>query len=545
MPGLRILNIHPRLAGPLPRWRELFELAASTGFNAVWLNPFHRTTEIEFEERGELRRRSLYAIADHGAFDLAVTCGDAARDRAELAAAIAHAGRLGVRVMVDLVVNHVALDHPLVLAEDARLAATGAPLPEGHLFTRNARLEATDFDGGTGYDNAQLDYASPAARRFFLGEVGGPGAALGHWKQLLDEYLALGVSGFRCDMAYSVPAGWWRELVGHARRRDPGVVFLAETLGGKEKNLQLAEATLGEAPGAGGRPAFELCMLSTSWWDLEAPWLLDEIALSQRIARHGGTGSPDNHDLEHTLAQRLLGELRAAHPERGVAEELQLQRVVAALCVRNYAVAALVGSSVYTTASYLFCLDQSTVFWQPELCARLERERAERAALDHPLNLRQRILEINDFLRRLPLGEACVELVGPPRPLSGQPMLAPSAGFSGAGGDGATDTIALFEVLLRHAESGRLLGELAVAVDRSYEVRGAALPALAAAVAGQAPRLVAALEEPAPPPGQLAPYRGEARWLETPLLAARYRAAPSASPGFAFRASAGSSGRGG
>jgi hypothetical protein len=550
MPGLRILNVHPRLAGSLQtpaRWRQIFELAATTGFNAVWLNPFHRTTEVEFEEHGKRRRRSLYAIADHDALDVAVTSGEAARDRAELAALIGHARGLGVRVMIDLVINHVAIDHPLVLAEDARVRERREEAGQGGwLFARNERLEATDFDGGTGFDNAQVDFASAAAWRCLLGEDGGE---LGCWKQLIDEYLALGVRGFRCDMAYSVPASWWRELIAYARHRvgnggdgdgdDDDVVFLAETLGGKERNLQLIEARLPEGGGDGGdvsspqgRLAFELSMLSTSWWDLQAAWLLEEIALTHRLAHHGGAGSPDNHDLEQTLAQRLLRELRAARPPRGLEDELAIQRAVAALCVRNYAVAALVGNSVYATLGYLFCLDQSSVFWEPELMERLERDRQARGERTHPLNLCSRIAAINDFLRRLPLAQARVSLAEAPRP--------PRSSL----GEPAPGTAVAFEVLLHHVGSGALLGRLAVAVDRSYELGGVASEAVAerlieqltAAIASEAlPKLRQILreldQERIEPSETLAPG-GEAEaaaplWLETPLLVACFRAVPA------------------
>jgi hypothetical protein len=118
VPGLRILNVHPRLAGPISGWSRFFELAAVTGFNAVWLNPFHRATEAAFEEGGKTRSGSLYAIRNHFEFDAGVSSGDVQRDRADLKSVIAQARGLGVRAMVDLVLNHVALDHPMVAREN-------------------------------------------------------------------------------------------------------------------------------------------------------------------------------------------------------------------------------------------------------------------------------------------------------------------------------------------------------------------------------------------------------------------------------------------
>ncbi len=588
MPGLRILNIHPRLAGPVARWGELFELAAATGFNTVWLNPFHRTTEVVFERRGKQWRRSLYAIADHGALDVSLSSGDAARDLSTMGEAIAHARRLGLRVMVDLVLNHVAVDHPLVLEENAAvraaLARPGARVMRSHggepqgiqnvdgdgaivasmsfVFNRNERLEVTDFQGTTGFDNAQIDFASPVARRLFMGATPG---AIGLWKQQLDLYLGLGITAFRCDMAHNVPASWWSELISYARAKEPDVVFLAETLGGREKNLQLASARVPIDSQAtptgwsyGGRPAFELVTLSIPWWDMKDEWIFEEIALAHHIAHYGGAGTPDTHDQEETLAQKHLRELRQARRaevgEVSAADEREIQRVVAALCVRSYAVAALAGSSVIATLSYLFCLDQSTVFWDPELMGRLETDLRERSDLSHPLNLRSRITEVNEFLRLLPLDQVKAELDGMPRIVSchedderaddaddaddaegcdsGCDVLSPDATAAPVPGD--SRECVFFEVLLRHAATRRPIGRIAVAVDRSYEAHGPRLDKMLEAIAvGPAPGLRAAVMRSCVKPEDELPAKVantlEPVWLETPLLVACFRPQPAES----------------
>jgi glycosidase len=46
-------------------------------------------------------------------------------------------------------------------------------------------------------------------------------AVLAHWQ-------ALGVDGFRCDMAHWVPMEFWRWAIGRARERHPGAFFVAE-----------------------------------------------------------------------------------------------------------------------------------------------------------------------------------------------------------------------------------------------------------------------------------------------------------------------------
>lgn len=489
-------------------WHELVELARSAGFNAIWFNPFHRASELEFDDGGRARRRSLYAIRDHRALDEAVSTGDVETDRAHLRAMIEKAEEHGVCVMVDLVCNHVAVDHPLVAAEsealaaltrrpgwqleraeDGSIVAVTAPGAETVplLFARDERLRPLDFDGTTGYDNVQLNYASAAARSFFLGDAGAPGL----WKRWVTDYLELGVRGFRCDMAFKVPASWWIEIIAHARAIAPEVVFFAETLGGKEHNLKLLDAQLDEA--GGRRPAFDLVMLSTSWWDLRAAWLQEEMALAHRLAVYGGAGSPDNHDLSATLAQDLLQRFGGAPAARGTplsaSSRRELLAQVAALCVRNYAVSALVGSAVYATLGYLFCLDQGTVFWEPAHLQRIAAQLEAHRQPAHPLNLVARIAEVNAFVAALPLAEARVEL-----------RASPSAADE-------TSSVVVFEVVLGERAGQGQLAVVTVALDAGLEV-GAPHSWSSGA---RAARLVSC--------AQAAGAR-HGRWLVTPLLVA-------------------------
>jgi Glycogen debranching enzyme, glucanotransferase domain len=434
MPGLRILNIHPRLAGPISRWRDLIAFAVEMGFNAAWFNPFHKASDVAFNENGKRRVQSLYAIMDYFDFDQAVTSGDRQRDREELRTIILEARRLGLCIMADLVFNHVAVDHPLVVQETHRIreiqsrpgwrhsrTANGSiigieyPRSDGisvyyFKFARNLEFEVVDFDGTTGYDNAQINFNSPAAYRFF---IEGENGEAGYWKQVLDYYLELGFRGFRCDIAYKIPARWWCEIIEHAHHREPQVVFLAETLGGKEKNNQLADAQVTLADEC--RPAFDLVMLSTYWWDMLEEWMREEIALSHKISRYGGAGSPDNHDLDTTLAEQYLRRFREMRPERTPGEDIAIQRLVAGICVRNYAVAALLGNSVYATMGYLFCLDQTSVFSDPQLFAKLRNDWNERKDPEHPLNIQRHIAAINRFVEKLPLRHALVHIHEMPR----------------------------------------------------------------------------------------------------------------------------------
>lgn len=452
MRGLRILNLHPRLAakawGDIGNWGTAIDLAQEAGFNALWLNPFHPGCAIPFfsEERQEACVGSLYAIRDHRAIDPAISSGNPEKDLSDLKTFLADAKEHGMTVFADCVFNHTAADHPLVLQEEEEISAilektggTFEPIKtDGWAFTglryhengetkeyhfkfAHADTPVTDtggkttlpvlnFSGGTGYDTAQINYHSPAARDFFIGTRDHPG----YWMKTVEWYQDLGFTGLRLDIAFKVPAAWWSEIIGYARDRNPETVVLAETLGGNdsrlgghESNSQLTGARLNS-----GAPAIDISMLSVFWWNFLEPWLFREMEGSFDLSAYGGAGSPDNHDTHRTVAQKAMAELREQSPGYPLRD---IQRMASDICIRNFAVAALLGHSYYVPLGYLYGLDQTTVFEAPALFTYLAadmKERAEARSPRHPLNLVERIKAINEFLEKLKINDVGIWPVG-------------------------------------------------------------------------------------------------------------------------------------
>ncbi|MFL5267700.1 MAG: maltotransferase domain-containing protein [Stellaceae bacterium] len=271
--GLRIYNLFPTLAGTVRQWTTHLPRIAAMEFNAIYINPFHYTGFSG----------SLYAVKDYYRLDPRFRDGERANDDVLLREFTEAARRFGLRVIMDLVVNHTSKDSELV-----------ATRPQW--FTRDARGNvvspyATDpADPSTKTvwgDLAELDYRPPQSRQI-----------LAYFQQLVRHYIELGFGGFRCDAAYKVPAEVWRGLIDDAKSASADVVFCAENLGApKEAVLELA--------GTG----FDYLFNSVKWWDFESPWLLEQYEEFRHIAP--SIGFPESHDTE-----RLVTELRAA----GVAE---------------------------------------------------------------------------------------------------------------------------------------------------------------------------------------------------------------------------------
>lgn len=93
------------------------------GFNAIWFSPMHKTTNIKVTKDGQELTGSLYAARDHFQLDdefSAAPCqlDKNKQDQEHLLHFSRQAKEQGISVIGDLVCNHVAADHPLVIQEN-------------------------------------------------------------------------------------------------------------------------------------------------------------------------------------------------------------------------------------------------------------------------------------------------------------------------------------------------------------------------------------------------------------------------------------------
>ena len=294
-----IYNLFPTLAGSVDTWPAHARRAERMGFNWLYVNP-HSYPGFS---------GSLYAIKDydrlHPALEPAPKAG-AATGLAALAAALEAIRKLGLEAMTDLVVNHTSRDNPLVETHRRWFRLE----PDGQVRSPRA-IDPADARNVTVWgDLAEVDNESSGDRE----------ALWAFWEERIDRALDVGFTGFRCDAAYKVPGELWRRLIARARAREPRALFLAETLGCRlEETAALA--------GVG----FDYFYNSSKWWDLEAPWFLEQ---HEWLRDKAPTISfPESHDTARVAA------------ESGGSEAVQRQR---------YALAALLAAGVQMTVGYEF-----------------------------------------------------------------------------------------------------------------------------------------------------------------------------------------------
>lgn len=175
------------LQAMIPRLDELKELGVTT----LWLMPIQPVGE----ERRKGRLGSPYSIRDYTAVDPAL---GTLEDFRALVDAV-HARNM--TIMLDLVANHTAWDHPWVEEH-----------PEW--YTRDESGTITHPEGTDWTDVADLDYDNPEVRAAMR-------EAMRFWVEEMD------IDGYRCDVAELIPADFWGEAIAELRAVKP-VIMLAE-----------------------------------------------------------------------------------------------------------------------------------------------------------------------------------------------------------------------------------------------------------------------------------------------------------------------------
>lgn len=259
-----LYNLFPLLAGPFPQWNAHFARAAAMGFDWVYVNPIQKPGSSH----------SLYSVADYFAVNPQLLDRTVRTPPDEqVRRMIRQARGAGLRVMIDLVINHCAFDSPVVRAH-----------PEW--FVR-------DTDGAIAHPSCQDD-----GRTVIWGDLvqfdhrnsRDPEGLHRYCARIVAHLLDLGFEGFRCDAAYQVPPATWRRLIAEARARHPGVCFAAETLG------CTAEQTRDTA-----RAGFDFVFNSSKWWNYRDPWLLEGYDTVRAAAP--SIGFPESHDTARLAAE--------------------------------------------------------------------------------------------------------------------------------------------------------------------------------------------------------------------------------------------------
>lgn len=269
--GIRLYNLYPRLLGSMSKWAEHLDRIKDMGFNTIWVNPFHYPGFSG----------SLYSPKDYYKFNPLFIDNESTKAPTEqLRDFISLCHKKGFLFIMDLVINHTAIDctlieeHPDWYKHDA----------QGKIINPGAMHDGKWHAWG---DLAEVDNRDSKDRENLWQ----------FWWKMMSHYLEMGLDGFRCDMAYQVPAELWTYLIDKARDLKPGCIFIAESLGCDFKQVQgLAELR------------FDYLFNSLKYWDFNEPWAMEQYNKTSPLCP--SIAFPESHDTPRLLSE-LKGDLAA------------------------------------------------------------------------------------------------------------------------------------------------------------------------------------------------------------------------------------------
>ncbi len=270
--SIRIYNLYPKLVGSMEQWIAHFDRIHKMHFDWIYINPFNYPgfSGSDYAIKHHYQYHPLYVT---GTFDFEHPEKHVKKGNTLLKKVCREAQQRGMNIMMDLVINHTAIDSPLTQEHPEWYVRNH----EGH-FQHPGAMDGSNWVAWK--DLAQIDNAHSSDRENLWT----------YWLEMLLFYAGLGVRGFRCDAAYHVPTDLWRFLIPKIKERYPDVVFLGETLGCQPHQVvEIAEA------------GFDLISNSFKWWNLRDQWFLEQ---NREYCRHAPSlAFPENHDTIRYAAE--------------------------------------------------------------------------------------------------------------------------------------------------------------------------------------------------------------------------------------------------
>jgi starch synthase (maltosyl-transferring) len=293
--GPRIYNLFPRLVGSVDKWDVHLYRAVEMEFNWIYVNPINYTGFSG----------SLYSIKDYFKFNSMFAPEGSADPHSwePLKKFIAECHAHKMRFMLDLVINHTAIDSPLVEEHpDWYKERIGVIDRSTHQVIRYYELDEKipvheypddQYEIRRKISNPYAIDPADARKVTIWGDLAELDSGNSpkkteiqdYWKKLLQFYLDMGVDGFRCDAAYQVPSEMWRILINYVKEKAPKTIFLAETLGCTLKQCEL----LSDA-------GFDYIHSSSKWWDFTQSWAIEQYEEFRHLAP--SVSFPESHDTK-------------------------------------------------------------------------------------------------------------------------------------------------------------------------------------------------------------------------------------------------------
>jgi starch synthase (maltosyl-transferring) len=262
-----IFNLFPRYFPAIDDWSGAVPHISEMGFNWIYVNPFH---EVGYSG-------SLYAIKNYYQLNrLFLKKTQDPSDWHPLRNFVASSKNAGCNVMMDLVINHTAFDSVLVKTNPQWYRWDNGKLVCPRAIDPSNAANVTIWG-----DLAEINNVDSSDKK----------GLWEYWDKLIAFFQEMGITGFRCDAAYQVPADLWTYLISSAKKRYPRTIFLAETLGCRLEEIDRLRGS-----------GFDYLYNSSKYWEFDQPWCIEQHARNKNVAP--SISFPESHDTTRLASER-------------------------------------------------------------------------------------------------------------------------------------------------------------------------------------------------------------------------------------------------
>lgn len=263
---LKIYNLFPIIAGPIPNWKFKLKDILYMGFDHIYINPIFATGYS----------KNLYAPKNFVDFSEQVIDIFSEKSGIEqFEEFIEEAHKLGIKIIFEVIFTHTSIDSDLLIEH-----------PEWYSYEKNGKIKKFSIKNYTTWiewgDLIEINnHCEDEIIRMELWT---------YWGNLIFSIIDKGVDIIKLHSSFNLPIKFVKQLITNTKSKYPHVKFIGDNLGANFSDmLDLASAGV------------DYLFTSFKWWDFKATWFLEQHYKLKEFVKL--ISFPENYDTER-LAQK-------------------------------------------------------------------------------------------------------------------------------------------------------------------------------------------------------------------------------------------------
>lgn len=256
---MKIYNLFPLAAGCISNWKNKLDYIKDLEFDTIYINPIFKTGYS----------KNLYAPKSFTELSEEFIDPDFGEGKEQFREFIRICHTKDIKVIYELIFTHTSIDSELLLEHPEWYINEDGDLKKYAIKSQNSWIEWGDL---LELNNNSEDLEIREAIWIY-------------WKNLVIEFVDLGIDIIKIHSAYCLPQNELKKLISGVKEKYEKVEFIGDNLGGSfGEMLDLARAGV------------DYLFTSFKWWDFKSAWFFEQHYKLKDIVKL--ISFPENYDTE-------------------------------------------------------------------------------------------------------------------------------------------------------------------------------------------------------------------------------------------------------